>query len=126
MTAIAADLAASVHRATGAGAARPSIVIDPGLGFGKRKEENSEILARLGELRKLELPILVGPSHKSFLAHPSARETEFATAAAVAAAILGGANIVRVHDVVEMRAVADVADAVLRAGEGMSDIGDRR
>lgn len=115
MAVILNDLQASVHRAIGAGVARSSIVIDPGLGFGKRKEQNAEILARLPELAQLELPILAGPSRKSFLAHPSARQTEFATAAAVAAAILGGARLVRVHDVIEMRAAADVADAVLRA-----------
>jgi len=83
---IAAELDASVHRAVGAGVERRRIVIDPGLGFGKRKEQNSEILARLDELAKLELPLLVGPSRKHFLARESALETEFAGAAAVTAA----------------------------------------
>jgi dihydropteroate synthase len=90
-------------------------VIDPGLGFGKRKEQNSLILGRLGQLASLEVPILVGPSRKLFLAHETAEETEFATAAAVAASILAGAHIVRVHHVREMRAAADVADEILRA-----------
>ena len=65
---IAAELDASVHRAVGAGVERRRIVIDPGLGFGKRKEQNAEILARLDELARLELPLMVGPSRKHFLA----------------------------------------------------------
>ena len=68
-----------------AGVDRKRIVIDPGLGFGKRREQNAEILAQLGELARLELPMLVGPSRKHFLARESADRTEFATAAAVAA-----------------------------------------
>jgi dihydropteroate synthase len=118
MAVILKDQQASVHRATGVGVARSSIVVDPGLGFGKRKEQNAEILARLSSMAQLELPILVGPSRKSFLAHPSAKETEFASAAGVAAAILGGAHLVRVHDVTAMRAAADVADAILRTQAG--------
>lgn len=115
MGAIRTDLEASVNRARRAGVDRSRIVIDPGLGFGKRKEQNAEILARLGELAELDLPILVGPSRKSFLQQASELETEFATASAVAAAILGGAHIVRVHAVREMIAAAQVADAVYRA-----------
>lgn len=111
---VAHDLEASVHRAVRAGMDRARIVIDPGIGFGKRGEQNSEILARLSQLARLKLPILVGPSRKSFLAQPTERETQFATAAAVTAAILGGAHLVRVHDVAEMRVVVGVADAVAR------------
>ena len=111
---IARELEASVSRARHAGVERTRIAIDPGIGFGKRKEQNSQILAELPQLARLELPLLVGPSRKSFLARPTARETEFATAAAVAASILNGAHMVRVHDVVEMRAVANVADEILR------------
>jgi len=112
---IAAELDASVHRAVGAGVERRRIVIDPGLGFGKRKEQNSEILARLEELAKLELPLLVGPSRKHFLARESALETEFAGAAAVTAAILYGVHMVRVHDVKGMKAVVEVADDIAKA-----------
>ncbi len=108
------DLEATVSRARHEGIERARIVVDPGLGFGKRKEQNSAILARLHELAGLDFPILTGPSRKSFLAHPGERETLFATAAAVTAAILGGAHLVRVHDVGEMRAAADVADEILR------------
>jgi len=111
---IAAELDACVHRAVRAGLDRRQLVIDPGIGFGKRKEQNAEILAQLPELARLELPILVGPSRKSFLARESPLETEFASAAAVAAAVLNGAHIVRVHDVKVMKAVVDVADEIAR------------
>jgi dihydropteroate synthase len=113
MGAILRDLEATVSRARHAGVDRAQVVIDPGIGFGKRKEQNAEILARLGEMALLELPIMVGASRKSFLARGSALETRFATAAAVTAAILNGAHIVRVHDVEEMRAAAHIADQIL-------------
>jgi len=114
--AIQHDLDASVHRAVRSGVDRARIVIDPGLGFGKRKEQNAEILARLSELATLDLPILAGPSRKSFLPKPekeSATLIECATASAVTAAIFGGAHMVRVHDVADMKAVAQVADQIL-------------
>jgi dihydropteroate synthase len=114
---IAAELDASVHRAVRAGMERKQIVVDPGLGFGKRKEQNAEILAQLGALARLELPILTGPSRKHFVSRETPEQTEFATAAAVTAAILHGAHIVRVHDVKAMRIVADVADEIARAAE---------
>jgi len=112
---IRSELEASAHRATLAGLDRKRIVIDPGLGFGKRREQNSEILAQLGELARLEYPVMAGPSRKHFLAKESADGTEFATAAAVTAAVLNGAHVVRVHDVRAMRAVVEVADEILRA-----------
>ncbi len=112
---IAAELDASVHRAVGAGVERRRIVVDPGLGFGKRKEQNAEILARLDELARLELPLMVGPSRKHFLARETAIETEFAGAAAVTAAILYGVHMVRVHDVKSMKAVVEVADEIAKA-----------
>jgi dihydropteroate synthase len=107
------DLDAAVHRAVGSGLERTRIVIDPGLGFGKRKEQNIEILARLGELFGMDLPILIGPSRKSFLAQSSESGLQCVTAAAVTAAILAGAHMIRVHDVVEMKAVAQVADQIV-------------
>jgi dihydropteroate synthase len=107
------DLEAAVSRARGVGIDKSRLVIDPGFGFGKRKEQNSLILDRLGELGALDLPIMVGPSRKSFLNHQTASETNYATAAAVAACVLRGAHIVRVHDVKGMRAAADVADEIL-------------
>ena len=110
---IGRELDAAVSRARRSGIDKTKLIVDPGIGFGKRKEQNSLILGALGELSQLDLPILVGPSRKSFLAHPSPEDTKFATAAAVTAAILNGAHLVRVHDVREMRVVADVADEIL-------------
>jgi dihydropteroate synthase len=115
MAVVTRDLEATVNRARRAGVERNRIAVDPGLGFGKRREQNSEVLAQLRQLAPLECPVIVGPSRKSFLAQSTEDETEFATAGAVAAAILNGAHIVRVHDVREMRAVALVLDEVLRA-----------
>jgi dihydropteroate synthase len=117
MRTIAAELDASVHRALRAGLDRKHVVVDPGLGFGKRKEQNAEILAQLGSLTRLDVPIMVGASRKHFLARESALETEFATAAAVTAAILHGAHIVRVHDVKSMKAAVDVADEILHVSK---------
>jgi dihydropteroate synthase len=115
MGTIVKELEATVSRARRAGIDKARIVIDPGLGFGKRKEQNSEILARLSELSQLDLPIMAGPSYKSFLTQPTPAGTQFATASAVAASILGGAHIVRVHDVAEMHAVATIADEVAKS-----------
>jgi dihydropteroate synthase len=115
MGTIVRDLGATVHRARLAGIDGARIVVDPGIGFGKRKEQNSEILARLGQLAALDLPIMVGPSRKAFLAQPDEMATRFATAAAVTAAVLGGAHMVRVHDVPEMRAAVHIADEILKA-----------
>ena len=114
MAAIARDLAAAISRARHVGVERSRIAVDPGLGFGKRKEQSSLVIGRLSELAAMDFPIMTGPSRKSFLAHVDPQETKFATAAAVAACVLGGAHIVRVHDVREMRAAADVADEILR------------
>jgi dihydropteroate synthase len=116
MRTITTELDASVHRAVRAGLDRRHLVIDPGIGFGKRKEQNAEILAQLGQLAQLDLPILVGPSRKHFLTKESPLETEFATAAAVTAAILHGAHLVRVHDVKAMKAVVEVADQITASG----------
>lgn len=115
MGSVSKDLDASANRARRSGVDKLRMVLDPGLGFGKRKEQNAEILARLGELAKFDYPILVGPSRKSFLMHSGDEETLFATAAAVTAAVLGGAHLVRVHDVKEMRAAIQVAEEIARA-----------
>ena len=112
---IVRDLGAAISRARHVGIAANKLAIDPGLGFGKRKEQNAVILGRLSALAPLDLPIMAGPSRKSFLAHEEAEQTKFATAAAVAACVLGGVHMVRVHDVREMRAVTDLADEILRA-----------
>ncbi|MGA8599047.1 MAG: dihydropteroate synthase [Bryobacteraceae bacterium] len=117
MRTIGSDLEAAVHRVQRIGVQRHQIVIDPGIGFGKRREQDAEIIARLGELRSLDLPILIGPSRKSFLKQDSGAKTEFATAGAVAAGLLHGAHIVRVHDVKNMKAVVEVVDQIRRSGE---------
>jgi dihydropteroate synthase len=116
MRSIMIDVDAALHRARQVGVQKHQIVIDPGLGFGKRREQNSEIIANLGVLREFDLPILVGPSRKSFLKKEEEALTEFATAGAVAASILHGAHIVRVHDVKAMKSVVEVVDAIRQAG----------
>jgi dihydropteroate synthase len=115
MRSITIDLDAALHRARQTGVQKHQIVIDPGLGFGKRREQNSEILANLSQLRVFDLPILVGPSRKSFLKKEQEVLTEFATAGAVAASILNGAHIVRVHDVRAMKSVVEVVDTIRQA-----------
>jgi dihydropteroate synthase len=115
MRSITIDLDAALHRVRQTGVQKHQIVIDPGLGFGKRREQNSEILANLSQLRVFDLPILVGPSRKSFLKKEQEVLTEFATAGAVAASILNGAHIVRVHDVRAMKSVVEVVDTIRQA-----------
>jgi len=112
---IVRDLGAAVSRARRVGIATSKLAIDPGLGFGKRKEQNALILGHLGALALIDLPIMAGPSRKSFLAQQDVEQTEFATAAAVTACVLGGVHMVRVHDVRAMRAATDLADEILRA-----------
>ena len=93
------------------------LVVDPGIGFGKTPEHNLLILRRLDELLELGYPILIGPSRKSFLGRLFGQEMQirpWGTAAAVTAAILRGAAIVRVHDLPEMLAVVQVAEALRR------------
>lgn len=114
MATILEDLDATVHRAVRSGVDRHRIVVDPGLGFGKRKEQNAEILARLPQMGKLELPLLIGPSRKSFLVQ-LAEDPDFATAAAVTAGILNGAHIVRVHNVKDLKIAVQIADQILAA-----------
>jgi dihydropteroate synthase len=99
-----------------AGVAREQVVLDPGLGFSKDASQTLEVLRRLPELAALDRPLLVGPSRKSFIGRVLDRpagERLFGTAAAVAACVLGGAHLVRVHDVAAMTQVARVCDAIL-------------
>ena len=103
---------AAYNRARQVGIDKTQIVLDPGLGFGKRREQNSEIIAKLRALRSLDLPLMVGPSRKSFLRKEDARTSQIRTAAAVTASILNGVHIVRVHDVRAMKTVVEVADAI--------------
>ncbi|WP_263367098.1 dihydropteroate synthase [Edaphobacter bradus] len=122
------DLAQRLDEATSAGIARNRIVLDPGVGFGKLLDENYPLLSHFDELQELGLPLLLGASRKGFLAHtiaslhgqgPPAQEPPavdarlHATIAASVAAILNGAHIVRVHDVLAAAEAAAVADRIL-------------
>jgi dihydropteroate synthase len=116
---VARELQRSVERAIGHGVPWDQIVLDPGLGFAKKAAHSFDALASLDRLAMLGRPLLVGPSRKSFLtsaagARPAA-DRDWATAAAVSAAVLGGAHIVRVHRVAEMVQVVRVADAIRTA-----------
>jgi dihydropteroate synthase len=113
------ELRASLERALAAGARRESVVLDPGLGFAKRPEHSYAALAALPAFAALGCPLLVGPSRKSFLSaavgERTPSERDMATAASVAAAVLLGAHIVRVHNVPAMVDVVRVADAIRTA-----------
>jgi dihydropteroate synthase len=115
---IRAGLEATIAIAEQAGLPRERLIVDPGFGFGWTPEQNLEILRRLGELRDLGLPVLIGTSRKStigvVLDGAPVEGRLFGTAATVALAIANGADIVRVHDVAEMRQVVRLADAVVR------------
>ena len=142
VSAVRRGLAASLRRALRAGIRREQIVLDPGIGFGKKGEQNFELLAKLSRFARLGYPILVGPSRKSFIRaathsassgqaarerwlsggkrklmvagnqgiSPVPEELLFGTAAAVTAAILNGAHLVRVHDVRQMLLAVRIAD----------------
>jgi dihydropteroate synthase len=116
---IAQELSNSVRVARDAGVPVNSLIVDPGIGFAKRAEHSWQALARLDRLASLDRPVLVGPSRKSYLesalgARPASGR-EWGTAAAVTAAVLGGAHIVRVHGVREMADVVRVADRIRSA-----------
>jgi dihydropteroate synthase len=108
------------------GVPRTRLVVDPGIGFGKTLEHNLQLIRRLPEFAGLDLPILVGPSRKAFIRRlvkpdgekdisPTLPVVETGTQAAVAAAVLNGAHIVRVHDVESTVATVKVADAILNS-----------
>ena len=121
------ELRARVSAARDAGVGREHIVLDPGVGFGKRLDENYPLLARLDEFAELGYPLMAGASRKGFLGQSIAARTDgtspgvdrrlYATLAANTAAILGGAHILRVHDVRAALEAAAVADAVREATE---------
>ena len=110
----------AVARAQSCGVSSDKIVLDPGIGFGKTAAQNFEILRNLDRLAVAGFPILVGTSRKSFIGSiikKPASDLVLGTCATVAASILYGAHIVRVHDVAAMREVADVTDAIVKAGK---------
>ena len=119
---VTGGLRRAVAVARRAGVLKSQIVLDPGLGFGKSYPQNYELLARLTELAGLGFPLLVGTSRKSFIgralesalgvSHVPEANRAWGTAATVAASVLGGAHIVRVHDVAEIVQVVRVADAI--------------
>jgi dihydropteroate synthase len=114
---IESSLKGSLEIAASSGVLRENIIIDPGIGFGKTWQHDLEIIQRLGELKELGRPILLGPSRKSFIGKaldlPVDQRLE-ATAAAVAIGIANGADMVRVHDVGPMVRVCRMSDVIVR------------
>ncbi len=114
------ELADRVEAAVGAQIPEERILVDPGVGFGKRAEDNMAFHRHLEDFRNLGRPIVFGPSRKAFIGAitgKAAPERAFGTAASVALAVAGGAHVIRVHDVAEMRDVVRVADAIGRGAE---------
>lgn len=114
---ITEKLSRLVRDAEEEGIKKENIIVDPGIGFGKRTCHNLEILDSLSRFKALGKPILVGPSRKSFIGDILGLEPQeriFGTAASVAIAIKNGADIIRVHDVKEMKQVAEITDAIVR------------
>ncbi|MFZ1594794.1 MAG: dihydropteroate synthase [Anaerolineae bacterium] len=111
------ELQFSVALARQAGISAHQIILDPGIGFGKTREQNLTLLNRTDAIKALGFPVLVGPSRKSFIGYtlnlPPDQRVE-GTAAAVAVSIVRGADIVRVHDVLAMVRVARMTDAIVR------------
>jgi len=115
------ELLQSVDLAIAAGIDEEKIILDPGIGFGKTVVQNLELIDRLGEIRALGYPVLLGPSRKSFIGYtldlPPDQRLE-GTAAAVSVGITRGADIIRVHDVLEMTRIARMTDAIVRRNIG--------
>lgn len=111
------ELLVSVELAVKAGIEESRIILDPGIGFGKTREHNLELINRFDEIRTLGFPVLLGPSRKSFIGFtldlPADQRVE-GTAATVAVGITRGTDIIRVHDVREMARVAKMTDAIVR------------
>ncbi len=108
----------SSEKALKAGIEKDCLVIDPGIGFGKTPEDNYKIIKNLSQLKELGLPVMIGTSRKSFIGKVTGGEPNErieGTAASVAAAIINGCHIVRVHDVAAMKKVAAVTDAIVHA-----------
>ena len=115
---IIAYLKKSSEKAVKAGIEKDCLVIDPGIGFGKTPEDNYKIIKNLSELKGLGMPVMVGTSRKSFIGKLTGgepRQRLEGTAATVAAAIMNGCHIVRVHDVAAMKKVAAITDAIVHA-----------
>ena len=118
---VKAELGAALARAVAGGVPAERAILDPGIGFAKNAGHSLRLLSRLGDLAGLGRPLLVGPSRKSFIGHVTGAPVEErlpGTLAAVAAAVLGGAAFLRVHDVAAARQAARVAGAIRDAGAG--------
>jgi dihydropteroate synthase len=116
---VARELEDALARAAAAGVPRDLVLLDPGIGFAKTAEQSVELLARVGELRRLGRPLLVGPSRKSFIGKVAGAPVEErlpGTLAAVTACVLAGVELLRVHDVAACRQAARVAAAIRDAG----------
>lgn len=111
------ELMESIEIARQAGILDAHIILDPGIGFGKTVEQNLELLNRLGEIRALGFPVLLGPSRKSFIGYtldlPPDQRIE-GTGATISVGITRGADIIRIHDVEAMIRVARMTDAIVR------------
>lgn len=119
-TEIIAELMPQLQAAFDAGLPRKHLWLDPGIGFSKTASQCTELISRIGVFAALGFPVLIGPSRKSFIGAITGRTEPksriFGTAAAVTAAVMNGARIIRVHDVAEMRDVIKVARAIARNG----------
>lgn len=114
---IIAFLRNAVDHAVSSGIRRERIIVDPGIGFGKSFDHNLEILKELGRFRCLEMPVLVGSSRKAFIGRildKKVHERDTGTMATVAAAVMNGAHIVRVHNVKQAVETVRVVDAIKR------------
>jgi dihydropteroate synthase len=110
-----------VEFAISKGMTRDSIFIDPGIGFGKTTEHNYEIIRNLRELKELELPILIGPSRKSFIGNTLGLDVDDrleGTLATITMCVMNGADMVRVHDVQEVLRVVRMTDAIYKKSRG--------
>jgi dihydropteroate synthase len=130
MEEVTSSLRASVHMAERRGVKRASIVIDPGIGFGKTQEQNLELIAKLDQLIAAfpEYPLLIGTSRKSFigriLGNAPPEERLHGTMATVTAAILRGAHIVRVHDVKAAAETIRVTESISNREVSLQDLHD--
>ena len=116
---VAEELRAALGRAAAAGIAADRTILDPGLGFAKTPAQTVELLARVGELKALGRPLLVGPSRKRFIGELTGATAEArlpGTLAAVTACVLAGVELIRVHDVAAARQASQVAKALRDAG----------
>jgi len=117
MSEVVSDLERAIHQAVAAGVPWDNIIVDPGIGFGKNLKQNLAIMRHLAELKQLERPILLGTSRKSMIGLVLDLPVEkrlLGTAATVAIGITNGVDIIRVHDVKQMKQVSQMSDAIVR------------